>query len=86
MTQAPTHLLRAASELQGAANFKKEFEQLRRAFRYDEFETVTNANPPSNAVQKVLSLLCICVCMLVLLQILCVPSLSRRQTSAANGG
>jgi hypothetical protein len=45
--------------LQGAANFKKEFEQLRRAFRYDEFETVTNANPPSNAVQKVLSLRCV---------------------------
>jgi hypothetical protein len=42
---------------QGIENFKKEFEQLRRAFRYDEFETVTNANPPSNSIQKVLVLL-----------------------------
>jgi hypothetical protein len=46
-------LLTAAVALQGIENFKKEFEQLRRAFRYDEFETVTNANPPSGAIQKV---------------------------------
>lgn len=39
---------------QGFENFKKEFEQLRRAFRYDEFETVTNASPPGNPVTKVL--------------------------------
>lgn len=38
---------------QGFENFKKEFEQLRRAFRYDEFENVTNANPPSNGFEKV---------------------------------
>ena len=39
--------------LQGAENFKKELEQLRRAFRYDEFETVTAAAPPKNAFSKV---------------------------------
>ena len=48
--------LTAAFTSQGIENFKKEFEQLRRAFRYDEFETVTNANPPSNSIQKVLDL------------------------------
>ena len=38
---------------QGAENFKKELEQLRRAFRYDEFETVTAAaTPPKNIVVK----------------------------------
>jgi ubiquinol oxidase len=36
----------------GFENFKKEFEQLRRAFRFDEFETVTNASPPTNPVTK----------------------------------
>lgn len=38
--------------MQGFENFKKEFEQLRRAFRFDEFETVTNASPPTNPVTK----------------------------------
>ncbi len=39
--------------MQGAENFKKELEQLRRAFRYDEFETVTAAAaPPKNVVVK----------------------------------
>ena len=38
---------------QGAENFKKELEQLRRAFRYDEFETVTAAAPPKNIGSKV---------------------------------
>ena len=39
--------------MQGAENFKKELEQLRRAFRYDEFETVTAAaTPPKNVVVK----------------------------------
>ena len=44
--------------MQGYENFKKEFEQLRRAFRYDEFETVTNASPPSNPATKVLRKQC----------------------------
>lgn len=39
----------------GAANFKKELEQLRRAFRYDEFETVTAAAPPQNIFSKTVS-------------------------------
>jgi hypothetical protein len=43
--------------MQGAENFKKELEQLRRAFRYDEFETVTAAAPPKNLVSKVQCLL-----------------------------
>lgn len=39
----------------GAANFKKEFEQLRRAFRFDEFKNLSNASPASNSVQKAVS-------------------------------
>ena len=45
--------LTAVTRIQGAENFKKELEQLRRAFRYDEFETVTAAAPPKNMVSKV---------------------------------
>lgn len=39
---------------QGAENFKKEFEQLRRAFRFDEFKNLSNASPASDKWQEVL--------------------------------
>lgn len=39
--------------MQGLANFKKEFEQLRRAFRFDEFENLSNASPATDKWQEV---------------------------------
>lgn len=38
---------------QGWANFKKEFQQLRRSFRFNEYQQITAANPPKNPVTKV---------------------------------
>ena len=39
--------------VQGWDNFKKEFQQLRRSFRYNEYAEISKANPPSNALEKV---------------------------------
>lgn len=39
----------------GVANFKKEFEQLRRAFRFDEFKNLSNASPASSKLQQIVS-------------------------------
>lgn len=52
-TGGPCGLTKRRLFRQGLDNFKKEFEQLRRAFRYDEFMNVTNANPPSNKFEQV---------------------------------
>lgn len=38
---------------QGADNFRKEFKQLRRSFRFNEYKEIRAQNPPTNPVSRV---------------------------------
>ena len=38
---------------QGWENYKKEFRQLRRSFRMDEYSTISQLNPPRNPAARV---------------------------------
>ena len=38
-------------------NFKKEFQQIRRSFRFNEYAEISRANPPSNALERVRKLI-----------------------------
>ena len=42
--------------MQGWDNYKKEFRQLRRSFRTDEYNTISDLNPPTGFFGKVLPL------------------------------
>lgn len=39
--------------IQGADNFRKEFKQLRRSFRFNEYKEIREQNPPTNPVARV---------------------------------
>ena len=38
---------------QGWENFRKEFKQLRRSFRYNEYQEIREASPPTGFVSQV---------------------------------
>ena len=38
---------------QGADNFRKEFKQLRRSFRFNEYKEIREQNPPTNPISRV---------------------------------
>ena len=39
--------------VQGAENFAREFKQLRRSFRFNEYKSISEVNPPNNPIEKV---------------------------------
>ena len=39
--------------LQGGDNFAREFKQLRRSFRFNEYKSISDVNPPRNFVERV---------------------------------
>ena len=39
--------------LQGADNFAREFKQLRRSFRFNEYKSISDVNPPRNFLERV---------------------------------
>ena len=39
--------------VQGAENFAREFKQLRRSFRFNEYRSISEVNPPNNPIEKV---------------------------------
>ncbi len=39
--------------MQGADNFKKEFKQLRRSFRFNDYKEIREQNPPTNPFARV---------------------------------
>ena len=46
------HVVRLACA-QGWENFRKEFKQLRRSFRYNEYQEIREASPPTGFVSRV---------------------------------
>lgn len=44
---------KSQSVMQGAENFRKEFKQLRRSFRFNEYKEIREQNPPTNPVARV---------------------------------
>lgn len=43
--------------LQGGDNFAREFKQLRRSFRFNEYKSISDVNPPRNFVERVSAVL-----------------------------
>ena len=43
--------------VQGAENFAREFKQLRRSFRFNEYKSISEVNPPNNPLEKVTHIL-----------------------------
>ncbi len=39
--------------VQGGDNFAREFKQLRRSFRFNEYKSISDVNPPRNFVERV---------------------------------
>ena len=39
--------------LQGGDNFAREFKQLRRSFRFNEYKSISDVNPPRNFLERV---------------------------------
>ena len=39
--------------VQGGDNFAREFKQLRRSFRFNEYQSISAVNPPRNFIERV---------------------------------
>ncbi len=49
----PSELTSIDCVMQGADNFQKEFKQLRRSFRFNEYKEIREQNPPTNPFARV---------------------------------
>ena len=56
--------------LQGGDNFAREFKQLRRSFRFNEYKSISDVNPPRNFLERVSDTALLC-CAVLCCAVLC---------------